>query len=79
MPPEILGGFFDKESTHNYDGTKADIYSAGVMLCVLILRSMVRGREAGLGKGAGWGAKQHRRQTHTLWLRFEVASGELAV
>ncbi|KIZ02564.1 hypothetical protein MNEG_5396 [Monoraphidium neglectum] len=40
MPPEIMGGFFDLNNATNYDGTRADIYSAGVMLCVLMLRHM---------------------------------------
>ena len=53
MPPEILGGFFDLKSAPNYDGTKADIYRAGVMLCVLLLRSMVSGPgRPGLQKAA---------------------------
>lgn len=29
MPPEIMGGFFNINAASNYDGTKADIYSAG--------------------------------------------------
>ena len=29
MPPEIMGGFFNVSNAPNYDGTKADIYSAG--------------------------------------------------
>ncbi|GBF89249.1 hypothetical protein Rsub_02126 [Raphidocelis subcapitata] len=41
MPPEIMGGFFNKNSlSAGYDGTRADVYSAGVMLCVLMLRHM---------------------------------------
>ncbi|KAI8463878.1 MAG: kinase-like domain-containing protein [Monoraphidium minutum] len=40
MPPEIMGGFFSASAAPNYDGTRADIYSAGVMLCVLMLRHM---------------------------------------
>lgn len=53
MSPEILGQFFaeDPSCTAKYDGTKADIYSAGVMLCVLILRSMVGWRLRVVGAG----------------------------
>ena len=29
MPPEIMGGFFNVGAPGNYDGTKADVYSAG--------------------------------------------------
>ena len=32
MPPEIMGGFFNLNAASNYDGTKADIYSAGAAM-----------------------------------------------
>ncbi|WIA11167.1 hypothetical protein OEZ85_011300 [Tetradesmus obliquus] len=42
MCPEILEGFFapDKSVSRPYDGVKADVYSAGVMLVVMLLHTM---------------------------------------
>lgn len=41
MCPEILAGFIspDKKALP-YDGVKADVYSAGVMLVVMLLHTM---------------------------------------
>lgn len=42
MCPEILEGFVtrDKSVPRPYDGVKADVYSAGVMLVVMLLHTM---------------------------------------
>jgi serine/threonine protein kinase len=42
MCPEIMEGFFaaDKSVSRPYDGVKADVYSAGVMLVVMLLHTM---------------------------------------
>jgi serine/threonine-protein kinase SRK2 len=40
MPPEILGGFFSPDARLTYDGVKADVYSCGVMLAVLLMRHL---------------------------------------
>eukprot|EP00879_Flechtneria_rotunda_P014356 GHRR01014996.1.p1 GENE.GHRR01014996.1~~GHRR01014996.1.p1 ORF type:complete len:334 (+),score=99.83 GHRR01014996.1:698-1699(+) len=41
MSPEIMSGFFSPDkSTTPYDGTKADVYSMGVLLVVMLLHTM---------------------------------------
>lgn len=42
MSPEIMGGFFapDRSAPAPYDGVKADVYSAGVLLVVMLLHTM---------------------------------------
>lgn len=37
MSPELLGAKAQKQLQALYDGTKADIWAAGVMLCVMLI------------------------------------------
>lgn len=37
MSPELLGAKAQRQAQALYDGTKADIWAAGVMLCVMLI------------------------------------------
>jgi serine/threonine protein kinase len=37
MSPELLGAKAQHQAQALYDGTKADIWAAGVMLCVMLI------------------------------------------
>ena len=58
-----MSGFFKRDSSSAYDGTKADVYSAGVMLCVLMLRSLPweYGPSSAAGEGRGGAGSWPRR------------------